>query len=281
MPEDESTPHTMNPQKPPGANPADTAPVDGPAVVDALMRLLRLKTTPIAMKMFERVKDMQAVPRIRRPSHIHTVDQIVGQAARIGQTVGITADDLVGPQCSAVLGLSPRDEAFQKGEPFVGVWFATPEDAAAHQRAMHCVPYGRYQAMAVSPLNSGRLVEPDIALVYANPAQMILLINGLQWSGYRKLEWGAVGESACADAWGRALATGEPSLSLPCFPERRYGGVPDDELLLALKPADLAKAVLGVERLAGNGLRYPIPPYGVQMDVRAGMARSYGDKPAA
>ena len=31
-----------------------------------------------------------------------------------------------------------------------------------------------------------------------------------------------------------ALATGEPSLALPCFPERRYGGVPDDELLMAL-----------------------------------------------
>lgn len=80
---------------------------------------------------------------------------------------------------------------------------------------------------------------------------------------------------------GRALSTGEPSLSLPCFPERRYGGVPDDELLLALKPVQLAKAVLGVEQLAKNGLRYPIPPYGVQMDVRAGMARSYGDKPVS
>ena len=70
---------------------------------------------------------------------------------------------------------------------------------------------------------------------------MILLVNGLQWAGYRKLAWGAVGESACADSWGRALSTGEPSLALPCFPERRYGGVLDDELLMALKPAQLAK----------------------------------------
>lgn len=253
--------------------------VDGAALVDALFCLLRLKTTPVAMKLFERAEDMQAVPKIRRPSGaIHTADQIVGQAARLGFTVGITADDLVGPQCGAVLGLTPQDEEWQRGEPFVGVWFATPADAAAHQRAMHCVPHGRYHAMAVSPLNAGRLSAPDIALVYANPAQMILLINGLQWAGYRKLEWGAVGESACADSWGRALATGEPSLALPCFPERRYGSVADDELLLALKPAQLAKAVAGVERLARNGLRYPIPPYGVQMDVRAGMQRSYGDK---
>ena len=37
---------------------------------------------------------------------MHTTDQIVGQAARLGFTVGITVADLVGPQCSAVIGLS-------------------------------------------------------------------------------------------------------------------------------------------------------------------------------
>lgn len=251
---------------------------DGVALTDQLFRLLRLKTMPVGIQMFERVEDMEVVPKIRRPNGaIYTTDQIVGQAARLGFTVGITAADLVGPQCAAVIGLAPQNEEWQAGKPFAGVWFATEDDAAAHQRAMTCVPYGRYQAMAVSPLASGRL-NPDICLVYANPAQMILLINGLQWSGYRKLEWGAVGESACADSWGRALATGEPSLSLPCFPERRYGGVPDDEMLMALKPDDLAKALEGLAALARNGLRYPIPPYEVQSDVRAGMSVSYSKK---
>ncbi|MFT3779507.1 MAG: DUF169 domain-containing protein [Ottowia sp.] len=252
--------------------------IDGATLTDQLFRLLRLKTTPIGIQMFERVEDMEAVPKIRRPNGaIHTTDQIIGQAARLGFTVGITAADLVGPQCSAVIGLSPQNEDWQAGKPFAGVWFATEADAAAHQKAMHCVPYGRYQAMAVSPLASGRL-NPDVCLVYANPAQMILFINGLQWTGYKKLEWGAVGESACADSWGRALATGEPSLSLPCFPERRYGGVPDDEMLMALKPAHLAKALEGLAALSRNGLRYPIPPYEVQSDVRAGMQVSYGKK---
>jgi uncharacterized protein (DUF169 family) len=84
-----------------------------------------------------------------------------------------------------------------------------------------------------------------------------------------------VGETACADSWGRALKTGEPSLSLPCFAERRYGGVPDEEMLIALPPADLAKAIVGMKQLSKNGLRYPIAPYGIQNDVRAGMGASY------
>ena len=93
---------------------------------------------------------------------------------------------------------------------------------------------------------------------------MIILINGLQYTGYKKFEWGVVGETACADSWGRALKTGEPSLSLPCFAERRYGGVPDEEMLMALSPAHLAKAITGMKALAKNGLRYPIAPYGIQ-----------------
>lgn len=251
--------------------------IDTAALVADLNALLRLKTTVIGMKMFATVAEMEAVPKIRRPNAVHTTDQIVSMASRLGWTVGITAADLVGAQCRAVIGLAPQDEQWLAGSSYVGVWHATAEDAHARQCALDVVPFGQYQAMAVSPLASGRL-DPDICLVYATPGQMIILINGLQYAGYKKFEWSVVGETACADSWGRALKTGEPSLSLPCFAERRYGGVPDEEMLMALKPAHLAKAIDGMKHLAKNGLRYPIAPYGIQADVRAGMGASYKDK---
>ena len=248
---------------------------DGAKVVDDLNRLLRLRTTPIGMKLFATKADMEAIPKIRRPKDIHTTDQIVGQASRNGWTVGITAEDLVGAQCSTVIGLHPRSEEWLSGDRMNGVWYGSSEDAAAHQNAMYVVPFGDFEAMAVSPLASGRLNPPDICLIYATPAQMIIFINGLQWTGYKKLEFSCVGESACADSWGRALSTGEPSLSLPCFAERRYGGVMEDELLMAIPPHFLPKVVQGLEALAKNGLRYPIANYGVNNDVRAGMGVSY------
>ena len=248
---------------------------DGAKVVNDLNRLLRLRTTPIGMKLFATEAEMAAVAKIRRPKDIHTTDQIVGQASRNGWTVGITAKDLVGAQCSTVIGLHPRSEEWLSGERMKGVWYGSEEDAAAHQNAMDVVPFGEYKAMAVSPLASGRINPPDICLIYATPAQMIIFINGLQWTGYKKLEFSCVGESACADSWGRALSTGEPSLSLPCFAERRYGGVMEDELLMAIPPHFLPKVVQGLEALANNGLRYPIANYGVNNDVRAGMGVSY------
>src|SRR6476620_4400064 len=224
-------------------------------MVADLNNLLRLKTTVIGIKMFATVEEMTAIPKIRRPSAVHTTDQIVSMASRLGWTVGITGEDLVGAQCRALIGLAPQDEKFLAGQNYVGVWHGTAEDARKRQEALDVVPYGQYQAMAVSPLT-----------------------NGLQYTGYKKFEWGVVGETACADSWGRALKTGEPSLSLPCFAERRYGGVPDEEMLMALQPAHLAKAIVGMKQLAKNGLRYPIAPYGIQADVRAGMGVSYAKK---
>ena len=78
---------------------------DLPAVAAELEQLLKLRTIPFGMKLFEHREDMEAIPRIRRPQNVHTLDQIVGQASRLGWTVGITSEDLVGAQCRAVVGL--------------------------------------------------------------------------------------------------------------------------------------------------------------------------------
>lgn len=252
---------------------------DWTGVAADLERTLRLRAIPFAMKLFERAEDMEAVPRIRRPKAVHTMDQIVGQASRLGWTVGVTAEDLVGDQCRAVVGLGgAKTEAWRSGEHMTGVWYKTPEDARAHQAAMTCVPDGRYEAIAVGPLGAGKLDPPDIALFYATPGAMIYFINGLQWTGYTRFDWSVVGESACADSWGRALTTRTPSLSIPCFAERRYGGVLDDEMLMACPPEFLTRALEGMAALAKNGFRYPFPQYGVQQDAKAGMSVSYAPK---
>src|SRR5271170_6579253 len=130
-----------------------------------LERLLKLRSLVFGMKLFEDRAEMEAIPRIRRPQSIHTFDQVVGQASRLGWTVGIIADNLVGAQCRAVIGLGhAKDPVWQSGKNMVGVWYSTEADATAHQAAMECVPDGRFEALALSPLSSGRLDPPDIAL---------------------------------------------------------------------------------------------------------------------
>ncbi len=248
---------------------------DWKEITGRLNKLLKLRNVPIGMKLLEKKEDLINIPKIRIPQNIILACQAVGQAVRQGWTVGVSPENFPDNQCAGILGLVPRNEEWLGGKMYTGVWYDKDEDSAAHQRAHYHVPYGKYEAMVVSPLTSNRLNPPDVCLFYATPGQMFIFIAGLQYSGFQKFEWSVVGESTCSDAWGRAIATGKPSMSLPCFGERRYSGVNDDEMLMTVTPEDLLKAIDGMESLSKNGLRYPIPPYSVQVDVREGLQKSY------
>ena len=110
-----------------------------------LESLLKLRSIPFGMKLFERRADMEAIPKIRRPKSVHTLDQAVAQAARLGWTVGITADDLVGAQCRAVVGLGrAKDDAWKLGQ--------------AHDRRVVLHAGGRRRAPGGHALRGGRQV---------------------------------------------------------------------------------------------------------------------------
>src|SRR5436305_7273612 len=114
-----------------------------------LESLLKLRAIPFGMKLFENRDEMEAIPRIRRPKSVHTLDQVVAQAARLGWTVGITSEDLVGAQCRAVVGRGrANDEKWRSGEHMAGGWYSAPEDARSHQAAIECSPGGRDEARA-------------------------------------------------------------------------------------------------------------------------------------
>jgi uncharacterized protein (DUF169 family) len=243
-----------------------------------LIELLRIRTIPIGMKLFETATDMEKIPGLRRPTPgvRFAMCQLVTQSRIAGFTLGITLDNLQSASnCGGVIGLDTPSAEVLSGELLTGVWFENQEAARAHQAQMIRVPRGRHAALVVSPLRAARLEPPDIVLFYATPAQTILFVNGLQWKRYRRYDMTIAGESACSDSWGRALKTGETSISIPCYAERRYGGVAEDELLLAMPPEEFARGIEGLEGLAKNGFRYPIPPYGAHMDPSAGMTKSY------
>jgi len=242
-----------------------------------LIQLLRIRTQPIGMKLFEDADEMQAVPGLRTPTKdFHfTMCQLVTQARIHGFTLGIVHDNVrPNSNCGGIAGLNAPGEDYLSGAQMDGVWFENREAARLHQAEMVRVE-PRYSGLCVSPLRTGRLDPPDIVLFYATPAQTILFVNGLQWKRYKRYDMTITGESACSDSWGRALATRETSISIPCYAERRYGGVMEDEMLLAMSPDEFARGVEGLHGLSKVGLRYPIPPYGPQMDPSLGMAVSY------
>ncbi len=233
------------------------------------------------MKLFEDLDAMANVPGLRRPPKGRTFStcQLVTQSRMAGFTLGITTENIPSfSSCSSVIGLDAPGEIYTSGRKMEGVWFENREAAAAHQAGMSRVPPGRYNGLAVSPLRTARLDPPDVCLLYGNPAQMILFINGLQWRNYKRYDFFHHRRERLRRFMGPCAEDARSVAVDPCYAERRYGGVADDEMLMACPPADLQRAVTGLQGLAKAGLRYPIMPFGPQAERGEGMAKSYAGK---
>jgi len=148
---------------------------------------------------------------------------------------------------------------------------------------MNCVEDGKYQAMVVSPLVSGRLDPPDIALFLRHARGDDVFHQRTAMVRLQKVRLECRRRVGVCRFLGPRLEDPRGQPVDPLF--RRAAAMAvwlDDEMLMALPPEQRTHAIKGMEALAKNGLRYPFPQYGIQQDVRAGMAVSYADrKPAA
>jgi uncharacterized protein (DUF169 family) len=251
---------------------------DWTQLTKTLESLLRPRTFPVAIKLLEDPSELDKSPWIRRLPHKVTTCQLITIVRTYDWTVGAVADDFVSQRCPSIIGLSELPEYIANGTMRSMVWCATVEDARKCEDSIPLIPAGKFNAIMLAPLVYNPF-DPDIILIYGNPAQMILLINALQFRDYERMEFFSVGESACADALAQCYNTGKPACTIPCYGERRYGHVQDDEMVMALPPDYMEKVVDGLEELYKRGIRYPISLYGAQVDPGPGLFGAYGSPP--
>ena len=243
-------------------------------VVRRIEILMRLKSFPVAFKLLEKKEALAEVPFLRRMNHKVTLCQLITIVRTYDWTVGADLDDFISPMCPSIIGLTALPEVVRDGTFRSIVWTKTREDGRKFENSIPRLPAGKYQAAALAPLVYNPF-DPDIVLIYGNPAQMILLINALQFEDYEVMEFYCVGESSCSDVIARCYLREKPSLSIPCYGERRYGHAQDDELVMALPAGMMEKALRGLEALYKRGVRYPISHAGAELDVTYAFPMSY------
>jgi len=236
-------------------------------------RLLHLETYPVAYKRLEKVEELEKIPRVRRLDHTATFCQLPTLVRRGGWTIGVTRDDLIA-RCSRIHGLAAitEEEGEWEAVSFGTAWFGTVEEGRKWVAVCPRIPPG--EALVLAPLASGKF-DPDVILIYGNPAQLMMLMCGLQFEDYERFQFFFIGEGACADGLAQCYTSGKPALAIPCFGERRLGGVVDDELVLALPPGMMRRAIEGLQALWNRGIRYPIMYFGPESDPSAALARAY------
>jgi len=248
---------------------------DWEKLVRRIERLMRLKSFPVAFKMLKKKEELNEIPFVRRTERKMTLCQLITLVRNFDWTVGVELEDFVSPMCASIVGLTDTPDIYKDGTFRSIVWVKTKEDGMKYEASIPRLPLGEYEAVAMAPLVY-KPFEPDIVLIYANPAQMMLLINSLQFEDYEVMEFSCVGESSCSDAIARCYLTGKPSLTIPCYGERRYGHAQDEDLVMAIPAGMMEKALKGMEVLYRRGIRYPISYAGTEQDLTTAFPLSYG-----
>lgn len=239
-----------------------------------LTELLQLESRIISVKRYEKKDGYMDIPGIEKPQSAFTFCQLPYLVRKEGKTIGITKDDAtplaekmqLRYRCLRVQGLAPADEEQIEHEAkgFNEFWFGSYETAKKALQG-YSKP-SAIEALVLSPLEEEKY-EPEYLLIYANGGQITVLMNGLQYYEYEKVESSFSGEGSCTDALPRCVETGKPSLCLPCLGERSFGRVENDEMVIALPADRLERTVKGLKTMKETGLAYPIGHLEAGMDV--------------
>ena len=248
---------------------------DWEKIVRRMETLLRLKSFPVAFKMLDNKDELDKIPFMRRTEHKVTLCQLITLVRDFDWTVGAQRRDLSNIECASILGLTDLPELYKDGTVRSMLWTKSREDGKKFEESILRLPLDKYEAVAIGPLVYNPF-NPDIVLIYANPAQVMLLINALQFEAYEAMNFSCVGESSCSDAIARCYLTGKPSVTIPCYGERRYGHARDEDLVIAIPCDMMERALCGLETLYKRGIRYPISYAGAELDLSAAYPVVFG-----
>jgi uncharacterized protein (DUF169 family) len=251
------------------------AKTDWAGLSQEMERLLRLKAGPVAYKRLEKAAELEAIDGVMPLERRASFCQVPALVRTMGLTVAATRDNF-GERCARINGLAPTTDKqlAWEAEQFANTWFANVDEAKKQMAAYPTVPPG--EVVVLAPLAAGKF-EPDVVLVYGNPAQMMLLMNGLQFEGYERFQFFFIGEGSCADGLAQCYTSGKPALAIPCLGERAFGAVTEDEMVMALPPKMATKAVEGLKALKARGIGYPINYLGPLCDPSPVLTMIYPD----
>jgi uncharacterized protein (DUF169 family) len=226
---------------------------------ESIKSSLKLRSEPIAFRRLEDAAELEDMEGVIRWTAGSVFCQIPFMA-RVGKlTVAVTGEDKLNYRCKRIHGLIPSRESDVDAEcvQLSRTWFPSPEEAMKQQKDYPVVPPGH--AIVAAPLDKATF-EPDMLMIFGNPAQIMMLLCGMQKVRYRY------------------YATGKTSVAIPCYGERAMGQVADDEIVVALPPGELDRAIEGLAILAKVGFGYPVSNIGGFMDPLPLLGQVYPDR---
>ncbi|MGD8372570.1 MAG: DUF169 domain-containing protein [Syntrophobacterales bacterium] len=231
-------------------------------LADVLTQHVRLGSFPVAVRM---VKTGEPLPdRVKHPLKDLKIKvatcQAIAMARRYGWVLAVGEEDISCPLTAVVFGFRPASEFYLKGGACAGMYTETEEAGKLSEEQVEKFSFGEYEYILVAPLHRTTF-EPEVIVIYANPAQVLRLLTGALWKSGGRLASSFGGRIDCAEEIIVPLRSGKCEVILPCYGDRIFAQTQDHEMAFSI-PMDRAQEIIeGLEGTQKGGVRYPIPSF--------------------
>jgi len=230
-------------------------------VEQALNTYIRPLTFPLAIKM---LKSEEEIPeRTRRPFQQTekkvAICQGIGMARKYGWAVAMGKEDM---QCSlgaAPFGFFKNIDFYDEGNLAAGMFTASKEIGKREEDLVDRFEYGLYSHIMVAPLHRTAF-EPDLFMVYGNPAQIMRLIQGALYNEGGAIQSSSMGRLGCATII-TVIKKDECRYLVPGNGDRIFGMTQDYEMAFMIPPSRVDTLLDGLAKTHKAGIRYPITSF--------------------
>jgi len=239
--------------------------MDCPDAARELKGALRLRTEPLGVAF---LPEAAVLPdKTRRPSQAFgkkvTICQGVTMARVYGWAVGLTPEDLICVPAMLAFGLAPEPDPAQELTSLLCEVGFHPEEQSARQEVDSLSRFAPQEigALYLAPLD--RLArEPDVVVVYGNPAQLMRLIQGAAFGLGERAHGDFGGKIECSSYLIGPHKTGQVRVVIPGAGDRIFSMTQDDELVVSFPARSLAAILHGMSEAGKKiGARYPVTFY--------------------
>jgi uncharacterized protein (DUF169 family) len=196
---------------------------------EELEKLLRLRTSPIAVKMIEKEGDIpkEAIrPKRDRGYHIAQC-QAFALSRREGTTVAMLKEDHWCPTALMAYGLVKQ-----------------PEEVTQWSHPYTCFEPGKYVGIVTAPLKSATF-QPDTVIMYSNTSQLRGLLMSLKVEDVPLVN-GHFFPPSCSWAIYNPMTTGRYWVVLPDPGEYERALTGEDEMMFSIPPGRMETLIAGL-----------------------------------
>lgn len=238
-------------------------------LTDAIMKCIRPLTYPVAVKVVTYDDDSP------RPERAKTVTELLGHSVafcqgfglvrRFGYTLVFDEACHACPPGLVYTGYYPPDVIHEGNNAVPG--YAIDKAAGAAMEAPNAlIPLGKVKEFWLSPLEKAKF-DPDIVVVYGNPAQIARMIHANNYSTGEGIANLAFGRAACSGYISAVYNTQKCNYVVPSGGERIFALTQDDEMIFSIPSTQFEKITEGLENTHKAGLvRYPTPYQGMKAE---------------